>query len=80
MTSRLSGIAFQRVDAKADGKNTLHLDLHVDEQAEVLDVVQQATQLGAEVLEHHVEEDVDRYVLADSRATAYASSRRAERR
>jgi predicted enzyme related to lactoylglutathione lyase len=57
--------AFQRVESKAEGKNALHLDLHVADEHEVQQVTARAVELGAHVLERVRQGDTRWVVLED---------------
>lgn len=58
-------LVFQRVAAKAAGKSALHLDLHVDDEEQLEQVVQQALELGARLVDRVVQLGERWVVMAD---------------
>lgn len=58
-------LAFQRVDIKPAGKNSLHIDLHVNDEQAKHALVQRAIALGGGVIEQVQQDDAGWVVLAD---------------
>lgn len=58
-------LAFQRVDVQPDGKNSMHLDLHVRDEQESRALVERAIDLGACAIEEVHQDDASWVVLSD---------------
>jgi catechol-2,3-dioxygenase len=64
-------IVFQRVDDKLDGRNTVHLDLHVEGMDEMDEAVKRAQALGARVVDHVHQAGAQWVVLQDPEGNVF---------